>query len=306
MLLKLLYNISMFYLAKYTENLRRLNIAIFIVIFCLFVSAMAESKPDFSLANVYSPDDESVLLSDYWMSEKYDGARALWDGRHLISRGGNVYAAPDWFIAGLPNERLDGELWIGRGKFEETMSIIRRNKPHERWRAARYLVFDLPAHEGDFRERYATLLMLKAQSDNIYWQVVEQMPINSAAVLEKKYSQVLAIGGEGIMLRRVESRHRGGRSDDLLKYKPFDDAEAVVIGHNRGKGKYTDMTGSLRARAADGVEFSVGSGLTDALRKNPPPIGAVITYKYQGYTNSGKPRFPVFLRVRSDTVGQDE
>ena len=270
------------------------------ILLCLLLAvAQADDNPNFSLANTYSVD-ESLSLADYWMSEKYDGARAWWDGARLISRGGNVYAAPAWFTDGLPTVQLDGELWIGRGQFEKTMSIIRKSKPHERWRDIRYMVFDLPAHRGIFRERYAAMLMLKSTSDHRYWQVVEQSPIESAAALERYHTAVLAAGGEGIMLRRIESYHRGGRSDDLLKYKSFTDAEAVVIGYNAGKGKYTGMVGSLRLRANNGIEFSVGSGLTDAMRKQPPPIGTTITYKYQGLTNSGKPRFPVFLRVRND------
>ena len=260
-----------------------------LVLLCCSAVVWAEDRPDFSLANTYRADDKTISLADYWMSEKYDGARALWDGTQLLSRGGKAYAAPAWFIAGLPTVHLDGELWLTRGEFEKTMSAIRRKTPHDGWRDIRYLVFDLPAHEGTFRRRYAAMLSLRAANDNAYWQVVEQLPIKSARALEKKYAEVLAVGGEGIM-----------RSDDLLKYKPFDDAEAIVIGHHPGKGKYAGMVGSLRVRTATGVEFNVGSGLTDAMRKNPPPLGVMITYQYQGLTKKGKPRFPVFLRVRND------
>ena len=195
---------------------------------------------------------------------------------------------------------LDGELWLERGKFEQTMSVIRRKIAHSGWGSIRYLVFDLPAHRGTFRQRYAAMLSLRAKSDNGYWRVVGQLPIKSAQALEDAYTNVLAAGGEGIMLRRIDSLYRVGRSDDLLKHKPFDDAEATVIAYRSGKGEYTGMVGSLRVRTATGMEFNLGSGLTDALRKHPPPLGAVITYKYQGLTLNGKPRFPVFLRVRND------
>ena len=151
------------------------------------------------------------------MSEKYDGARALWDGTHLVSRGGKIYAAPAWFTAALPPVRLDGELWLGRGMFEETMSIIRRQTPHAGWRRIRYMVFDLPTHSGTFRERYAALRDLRAAAgEGAYWQVVAQLPVPSAAELESHYQEVLAAGGEGVMLRRADSLHAGGRSDDPL------------------------------------------------------------------------------------------
>jgi DNA ligase-1 len=41
----------------------------------------------------------------------------------------------------------------------------------------------------------------------------------------------------------------------------------------------------------------MGSGLNDELRKNPPKIGTKVTFKYQNLTDSGLPRFPIYLRV---------
>ncbi len=265
------------------------------------VNLLKAQKPGFSLAREYRPESGDFALGEYWVSEKYDGVRAFWDGRRLVSRGGKVFAAPEWFTAGFPAARLDGELWAGRGKFEYASGTVRRKKPHEGWRKIRYMVFDLPEHGGVFRERYAKLEEYAADSENKYWSVVEQKAAGSSEELEMRFAKIVGEGGEGLMLRRIESLHRVGRSDDLLKYKPFADAEAVVIGHNPGKGKYAGMTGSLRARAlADGKEFSIGSGLKDAQRKNPPPVGATVTYKHQGFTENGIPRFPVFLRTRNE------
>ena len=281
---------------------------VFAALLCAFVFADGDDadgdnapKPDFSLAKTYSPHDDAASLNEYWASEKYDGVRALWDGKRLISRGGKVFAAPDWFVEGMPNVKMDGELWLGRERFEETTSIVRRKTPHEGWRKIRYMVFDLPAHGGVFRERYAAMRAYFDKTTNTYWRVVKQHPVTSAAQLEEMFGEVINGGGEGIMLRRIESLHNAGRSDDLLKHKPFTDAEAVVIGHNPGKGKYAGMTGSLKARALDtGKVFNVGSGLSDQQRQTPPPKGATITFKFQGLTKNGIPRFPVFLRIRKD------
>lgn len=259
-----------------------------------------DAPPDFALAHVYRPGDETVNLAEYWMSEKYDGVRALWDGRRLLSRGGKPFAAPAWFVDALPAAVLDGELWLGRGRFEDTTSVVRRSRPHEGWRDIQYMVFDLPEHGGVFRERYAALIALAAEHPGRYWRVAPHEPIESPAALEQRFADITAGGGEGLILRRVASRHHGGRSDDLLKYKRFTDADAVVVGHNPGKGKYTGLLGSLRVRASDGTVFNVGSGLSDAQRRHPPPVGATITYKYQGLTGDGLPRFPVFLRLRRD------
>lgn len=274
--------------------------------FCCFATmAMADdgggkdNKPAFSLANVYN-DDAAIV--DYWASEKYDGVRALWDGRRLISRGGKVFAAPKWFVEGLPDVHMDGELWMGRGMFEETSGIVRRQKPDDGWRDIRYMVFDMPAHGGTFRERYKELGEYFAESNNPYWQVVKQHEIKDVESLRKYFNEVVEGGGEGVMLRRIESKHKAGRSDDLLKYKPFTDAEAIVIGYKPGKGQFEGMTGSLQVKMFGNGDktFFIGSGLTKAQRQTPPPVGATITYQYQGLTNNGIPRFAVFLRVRND------
>ncbi len=257
-----------------------------------------KAAPEVSLADAYRPDDNTVDLAEYWVSEKYDGVRAVWDGQRLRSRSGNVFAAPHWFVADLPATALDGELWLGRGQFEATVSVVRKQQPHDGWREIRFMVFDLPAHAGTFRQRQAALRALVAASKNAFWQVVRQRPVASREALQALFDETVAGGGEGLMLRRIDSYHQSGRSRDLLKYKPFYDAEATVIGHRPGRGKYAGMTGSLRVRTPQGRVFRIGSGLSDAQRKDPPPVGATITYRYQGLTRNGLPRHPVYLRIR--------
>ena len=116
--------------------------------------------------------------------------------------------------------------------------------------------------------------------------------------MRQKLAAVEAAGGEGLMLRRPQSPYTVGRTRDLLKVKMFKDAEAVVMKHLPGTGKHTGRLGALLVRLPNGKEFSIGSGLTDAQRDNPPPIGATITFKYQNLTKAGIPRFASFLRVR--------
>ena len=92
-------------------------------------------------------------------------------------------------------------------------------------------------------------------------------------------------GGEGLMLREPNSKYVHGRSNTLLKVKSFHDMDAVVEKHEKGAGKYKDLLGSLHCRDKDGVTFKVGSGFTDKERENPPPVGCIITVKYQEKTN---------------------
>ena len=254
-------------------------------------------KPQLLLAKVWNP---SIDPTGWWMSEKYDGLRAYWDGRKLWSRKGNLLNAPDYFLTELPIDvPLDGELWIGHGKFEETMSIVRSETPDDRWKSIRFMVFDAPVAKGTFEERME-LLRARISEGNSFVRLVPQERCQGIDQLRAECDRVIREGGEGLMLRRPASAYEAGRSATLLKVKPYDDAEATVIAHQPGKGKYAGKVGALRVRTDDGREFSIGSGLTDADRESPPSVGTVITYRFRGLTAKGLPRFPSYVRVRRD------
>jgi DNA ligase-1 len=234
------------------------------------------------------------------MSEKYDGLRGYWDGQKLWSRKGNVIHAPDYFLAELPRDiALDGELWIGYGKFEETISIVRSETPDDRWKRVHYMVFDAPQAKGTFEQRMQFLCETVSEG-NRFVRIVAQERCQGVAQLLAERDRVVRQGGEGLMLRQPKSAYEPGRSPTLLKVKPYDDAEATVIAHEPGKGKFAGKLGALRVRTDDGREFSVGSGFTDGQRESPPPVGTVITYRFEGLTANGLPRFPSYLRVRRD------
>ena len=256
-----------------------------------------KSDPALLLANVWNP---SIDPTGWWVSEKYDGLRGYWDGRKLWSRKGNAIAAPEYFLAELPQDiALDGELWMGRGKFEETIGAVLSQVPDERWKRVRFMVFDAPGAKGTFEER-VQFLKRTLPEGNQFVKPVAQVRCKGTAQLLAERDRVVSEGGEGLMLRKPESEYEAGRSPTLLKVKTHDDAEATVIAHLPGKGKYAGKLGSLRMRAADGREFSLGSGFTDAQREAPPAVGTVVTYRYRGLTAKGLPRFPTFLRVRKD------
>lgn len=271
----------------------------------LFLSLLATYPPQANagppaipLANVYHP---SVNLEDYWVSEKLDGVRAYWDGEKLWSRGGHVYAAPHWFTAQFPRHPLDGELWSGRGRFAELSGVVRKAQPvDEEWRQVRFHVFDLSVPEKVFEQRHRQLKQLVEASGSPYLALVVQRPVASHPELMAELEQVVAAGAEGLMLKRRNSRYQAGRSDDLLKVKTHDDAEATVVGHLQGKGKYEGLMGSLEVELANGRRFRIGTGFSDVERRNPPAVGTVITFRYRGFTATGLPRFASFLRVRND------
>ena len=260
------------------------------------VRAADSPAPALLLAKVYRGE---IALADYWVSEKYDGVRGYWDGSALLTRGGRRIAAPAWFTAGWPRVPLDGELWAGRGRFEHAQSTVARESPDDAaWRAMRYMVFDLPAHAGSFDARLAALEKLIAALGIAWVLAVPQRKLADRAALRALMKATVDAGGEGLMLHRGASLYRGERSDDLLKLKPFEDAEAVVVAHLPGAGKYAGMLGALVVQTPSGVRLRLGSGLTDAQRRDPPPIGATVTYRYVALNANGVPRHARFLRVR--------
>ncbi|TVQ66326.1 MAG: DNA ligase [Oceanospirillales bacterium] len=265
-----------------------------LTLFPINVSAQAQ------LAEIYN-QNHSRNISDYLVSEKYDGVRAIWTGQQLLTRQGNTITAPDWFIAPLPDIWLDGELWTERQDFDALSGIVRTYSPNDAdWQRVSYMIFDMPDQQLPFEQRYQNYTDLVEQINANHIKAVKQVRFESNEALSDHLELMVKNGAEGLMLHLASAHHRPGRNDALLKLKPYFDAEAEVIAHLPGRGKYTDMLGALRVRNQQGIEFSVGTGFTDAERANPPPIGSTITYKYHGYTNHGLPRFTSFLRIRED------
>ena len=157
-------------------------------------------------------------------------------------------------------------------------------------------MFELPAGDGTFEQRADKL---KALASDVVVPV-EQRRVKSNAELRAMLKQVVGAGGEGLMLHRADSPVASGRSDLLLKLKPQADAEAVVVGHEAGKGRHAGQLGALELETPEGVRFKLGTGFTDAQRRNPPPVGSTVTYRYRDLTPSGKPRFASFLRVADE------
>ena len=263
-------------------------------------SAFTQSNPipDVQLASVYS---DSIDVKDYFVSEKYDGVRAIWTGKSLMTRKGNPIYAPDWFTNSLPDVWLDGELWSKRNDFEFLVSTVRKKQPIDsEWKKVRYMVFDAPdaTKSQPFETRYMRYSTLIDELNLPHVLAIKQFTVANNALLDEILRDYVNAGAEGLILHRKSAVFESGRTDNLLKLKPHMDAEARVVDVLGGKGKYEGMMGSLLVEMPSGLRFKIGTGFSDEERKNPPQLGEYVTYKYHGLTERGVPRFASFLRVR--------
>jgi DNA ligase-1 len=154
----------------------------------------------------------------------------------------------------------------------------------------RFLVFDAPAAEGGFEARLSAATGLLHKFRPAYARVHEHVPCSGIDHLRRELSRVEALGGEGLMLRKPESRYEAGRSATLLKVKTFHDAEARVVGHEAGRGRHKGRLGALVVEMADGTRFAVGTGLSDAV----PALAFADSYTSGGLSHAPLP-FRLYL-----------
>ena len=259
-------------------------------LFLLIPFILFAQKPKILLLKVYKDQN----ISGWVMSEKLDGIRAYWDGKHLISRGGKIIHAPKWFIKDYPPFPIDGELWSKRGDFENISSIVRDKTPSEKWREIKHYIFEVPNAKGGLFERLEKVKPYAGKQIKI----IKQIPIKSKKHMQNFLHQIEAKGGEGLVVRDPNAPYINRRTSKALKVKSFKDRECKVVKILKGKGKYARMLGSIECKLPNGTLFKIGSGFSDKERENPPKVGDSVTFKYKEMTKYGKPRFPVFLRVR--------
>ena len=268
----------------------------------------------FSLDLLRLSEYKDQNVSGWLASEKLDGVRAYWDGENLLSRQGKKLNAPLSFTKNFPKFALDGELYAKELKFEEIQATVMDKLPDKKaWGRLKFYVFDVPEASGGLIARLEVLAEFLKHEPNQNLIIIKQIKMRDNAQFLKFTEDIIVKGGEGVVVREPNTPYERKRSKNALKFKKFKDAECEVIAINKGSGKYVKFAGSLTCKALGGKDneekigepksgtvFKIGSGLSDEKRRNPPKIGSIITYKFQNLTANGKPRFPIFLRVRED------
>ena len=132
-----------------------------------------------------------------------------------------------------------------------------------------------------------------------------QYKLADHTALQFQLKKTVKLGGEGLMLHRGDSLYKGLRNDDLLKIKTHEDAEARVIAHISGKGKYAGQLGASLVEiptknGKPGLRLKLGTGFSDSQRTASPAVGSQVTYRFRGLNDSGISRSASFMRVRED------
>lgn len=251
--------------------------------------------------------DETINVANWWVSEKLDGMRCLWDGGRtkgmpykgrsctgLWSRLGNIISAPDYFTASLPKDiYLDGELWIDRHTRQELFSIVKDHIPDEEaWSKVKYIVFDMPKSTQPYHIVYKKLRELKEDyKDSIYWDIIKQEVVRQDYVedLKERLDKVVSDQGEGLMVRNPMSSYKGARVKSILKIKKDYFGTGVILGFTEGKGKYIGMIGALIIKSNDDKILEL-SGMSDNERQYGFfKEGDIIYFKYSGLSEDDIP-----------------
>ncbi|NHG51391.1 DNA ligase [Campylobacter jejuni] len=276
---------------------------IFIFLWC----ACFAFASDILLLNKISEQEiQKKNFNGYLMSEKLDGVRGIWEAGKFKTRQDNPIHTPSYFTYSFPSFKLDGELWIARAKFDEVSALIRSDSlDSSLWKSVTYNVFDVPNACEEFKlapctlsNRLKVLERYLQQNPNPYIKIIKQIPIKDQEHLKEFYKDIIFNKGEGVVIRKDFAPYEKGRSKNALKLKPYEDAECKVIAYTEGKGKFQGKIGALLCQMPNDRVIKIGSGLKDKDRENPPKIGSIVTYKFNGLTKNSLPRFPVFLHIR--------
>jgi DNA ligase-1 len=257
---------------------------------------VSQKKPKLQLARNFR---NNIKIKNYWVSEKLDGVRGYWNGQQLLTRSGNILSPPRWFTKNWPDTAMGGEIWSARGEFEQISACIRaKTSSGQCWKKLKLMLFDLPNQDISFTDRITTMKKIVTASHSPHLRMIRQVKIDSTQRLYSLLDNIVDNNGEGLMLHLESAYYQSGRSKNVLKLKKHYDAEAKVIAHMPGKGKYIGLLGAIKVQTPEGLIFKIGSGFSDKERQNPPKIGSLISYKYIGKTQRGVPRFASFLRIK--------
>jgi DNA ligase-1 len=261
-----------------------------------------------TLAKKYDPDKhaDSISQGRWVVSEKLDGVRALWCPRRkgFFSRSDKPLHVPaEWLghFAEKVKIPLDGEFFMGRGRFQDAVSKARLKSPTlQDFEGMSYQVFDSlwvkdTPHSERLKDARAAIASLPAGMAVI----VQHYEVSNLDTIADLYSTVRRAGGEGVMIRRDDAPYEHKRTSNLLKWKGEIDGIAEVIDIQPGEGKHEGRMGALIVWEIDDENdqpptFKIGTGFNDNERERKDWLGTRVRWTAHERTRDGIPRHPVY------------
>lgn len=241
-----------------------------------------------------------------------DGARAYWNGKQLVSRYGNIISCPQWFTSTLSTDiALDGELWMGYGTTNESLSrVLHANDAN--WSQIGYYVFDIPSSPGTYEERMREMESMRSLFPP-HVHVVGNIRCLGTEHLYNQLHSIIAAGGEGVILREPNSQYIPHLTTSLLKVKVFSPNQTMELINVQ---KFEDTEVTVLQILESGIycqQYFMYPPLSQVCRPNglmctvkcfenslssPPPLGSTITVKHLGAFSTGTLKNPVYWRSR--------
>lgn len=250
-----------------------------------------------------------------FVQNKYNGARCvatLEDGKVVLkSRKGELWVSVphinkdlETFFAKYPDAVLDGELYNYdlREKLNELMKLVRKTKDisaedlRKSEQMVRFYVYDGYDNNSDvsysIRKTWIDETVPKYSK---HYRKVKTTLVHSMKDVDKIYETFLADGEEGAIIRVVDSPYEHKRSKFLLKYKPEDDDEAVILDLIEGEGNWakTAKTATLKwkGKTFDATFLKSYELGVERLKNKKDWIGKTVTFLYTGLTGLGTPNY---------------
>ena len=276
--------------------------------------------------------DSSIEKVKMWaVSRKIDGVRCsfYWKDGEIksASRGGGDYDYSTYqlrehpllrsILSTHPDWVLDGELYKHGKSLQQISGAARMEKTAAGCDWLEYYVYDIMVPELSFSERYVLLNELAElinqeefnpekewSKEDLRIQVVPHIFVSGddkKDQIMELHNQYVAEGWEGCVARDVSKAYKyGGRGQEMVKFKMYQDAEFEVTGISEGL-RPEDMCFTLIT--ADGIEFKakpMGSReLKEQYREDLDKlIGKMATVKYFYLSDEGTPLQPVLKAIR--------
>lgn len=273
------------------------------------------------LANKYDINKrkKNDIIYPCFVQPKLDGLRCImyWDSKDekvvSQSRTGCIYETMTHIENKIkvlfndnPNLIIDGELYTNEIAFEELAGLIKKKKITEKDREklllVKYHIYDI-INDDPYIERYKSIEYIFEKYNNETYIKVNTRICENEEKFKLYFYEYIENGYEGIILRNKNGIYRQNyRSNDLQKYKEFQEDEYSIVGYKEAEGR-DKGTVIWICKNDEGREFSVRPRGSQELRRGwlvegNKFIGKKLTIIYQELSEHNIPRFPVGKCIR--------